>query len=167
MYDPLYDEIEIGRIYLETQKVSYRLMGGFMQANLRFTAERDALLGQMIYELATNVLTHKLPPETVEETGILACDHPATWWQQWKHDIATNTRGLRWIARRWPVHTIRTVHKLTVTLDLRRFRVYPDAPNISPVRGFGINFMNYTSFTTARWDTDDVGANDDTSEAQP
>lgn len=151
--DPLDDEMEIGRVYLETQKVSYRLMGGFMQANLKFTQERDYVLGQMVYELATNVRTHKLPPETVEETGTLACDHPATWWQQWKHDVAAKHWALRWIARRWPVRQTRTVHKLTITLDLRRFRTYPDAPNISSVMGFENYFLGYTRSASAKWDT--------------
>jgi hypothetical protein len=154
---PLDDEATIGRVYLETDRVSYRLMGGFMQAKLKLTEERDYVLGQMVYELATYVRTHRLPPETVEESSVLACDHPATWWQQWKQDVAAKHWVLRWITHRWPVRLTCTVHKLTVTLDLRRFRYYPDAPDISSVAGYETYFLSHSRSADYRWDNETGG----------
>lgn len=157
-YGPLTDSVEAARVYLDTRKVSTRqMMGGFMQANLKFTAERDLMLDHMVYELATYVRSHSLPPEIVEETDFLSCDHPATWWQQWKHDVAAQHWALRWIARWRPVRLTRTVHKLTITLDLRRFRLYPDAPDISSVAGYESYFMGHTRLASAKWDTDSTG----------
>lgn len=151
---PFDDEVEIGHVYLDSQRVaiSQTISGEFMRANLRLTEERDAILNRMIYEISTKVRSHNLPPEQVEETRTLACDHPADWWQQWKHDVAAKHWALRWIVRRRPVQFTRTWHKLTVTMDLRRFRVYPDAPNIGAAHWFAISFMNHTRSVNARWD---------------
>lgn len=106
---PLSDEVPIGRVSLDIQKFgTYRQVSGeFMRNHLRLNMERNALLrsvvDEMVYELSTMVQVHNLPPEEVVETGTLACDRPASWWQQWKQDVAAKHRLLAWLVRRWPV----------------------------------------------------------------
>lgn len=154
------DEIEIGRVWLETQKLSTRryITGEFMRNHLRLSQERGDILSsvfdQMVYELSTMVRVHNLPPEEVVESHTLACDRPSSWWQQWKQDVAAKHRLLAWMVRRWPVRIVRTMHKLTLTLDLRRFRTYPDAPDLSRVDGYALSYMNHTHYVTGKWDTD-------------
>lgn len=157
---PFDDEMLVGRVSLDIQKLSTyrRVSGEFMRNHLRLSERRDALLSgvfdEMAYELSTMVQVHNLPPEEVVETGTLACDRPASWWQQWKQDVAANHRLLAWLVRRWPVRTVRTWHKLTLTVDLRRFRTYPDAPDLSRMDGYALSYMQHTLQVDHRWDSE-------------
>lgn len=154
---PFDDEIEIGHVYLDSQKftVSRAITGEFMSSQARWQVDQGMsfLRDEMVLQLNTRVRVHNLPPEQVAETVRLDCTSPATWWQQWKQDVAAKRGWLSWIVSRWPVKTRTQRHTATVTLDLRRFRVYPDAPNIGHLPGFALNYMNHTWSATERWDT--------------
>lgn len=153
-------KFEIGTAYLDSMKIAFQqqITGEFMREHFRLNVEDDPFTGGIIRRFTTYVRTHNLPSEHVEEVVQLGSHVPTSWWQHWKQDVAAKRSMLRWIVRRWPVKTRTQCHIATVTLDLRRFRVYPDAPNIGDLHGFALNYMNHTKDTSVKWIT---GESDD------
>lgn len=131
--------------------IQHRISGQLLD-DLRLDARQDALnytAEQMVLALATRVQTHNLPPDQITETRSHTTTQPATWWQHWKQDHAP-----QWWLRRWPVRETATEHTLVVTVNLRRFHVYPDAPAI-PHDGYTIAIPNHELWTTVAWITED------------
>jgi hypothetical protein len=127
------------QVILDSRKVVQRFeFTGWMLAH----AKADILhthIGQMIAEISTLVRTHHLPPEQFTRNAELYV--PATWWQHWKRDVAGKRRWLSWIVRRWPVR--HTLTKATMTVDLSRYRTYPDAPDIGHISGYAMNYLQH------------------------
>jgi hypothetical protein len=120
-----------------------RFSGEFMQ--LSSEEEISRVIGQasddMIYEISTQVLTENLPPEEIVQTGSVSIEVPANWWQLLKHRI-----GWKWVLRWWPTKRVTLRVPCTLKVDLRRFRVYPDAINMP---GLGAPVAHHEM--TARW----------------
>jgi hypothetical protein len=110
-----------------------RRISGEMAARLRFSAEPgiDFYADDMLLELSTQVWTEDLPPEHFETTRTFTVTAPASWWQHFKEAYA-GTWWLGWLVRRRPPVTS-TARRTDVTLsvDLRRFRAYPAAPEMT------------------------------------
>lgn len=94
------------------------------------------LHGAMV-SLHSQVTAHDLPPETVEARKTFTIEAPATWWQHLKETHAS-TWWLGWLAR-WRPPVMNTARRVEghLVVNLKRFRVYPDAPPLANRLGRG------------------------------
>jgi hypothetical protein len=130
--------------------ISFGISGEMLEhLKLRRLAD-EPWYGQQLYELATKVWTDSLPPEQVTTTRTHTMEIPATWWQHAKQQHA-NTWWMGWLARRRPPRLRPVTVEATLTVDLRRFRVYPDAPPLHAE--FGRHTVSYTLDETVSWIT--------------
>lgn len=116
----------------------------------------DFLRDQVTVRMVTHVLTDELPPETVTYHTSVTHEIPASTWQMWKL-----RHGKRWYARRfvekWPVqysgHPENRQVGVTATIDLERFRTYPQAPYRAADWGLGRTVLHH-SIRNLRWGID-------------
>lgn len=116
------------------------ILGRFARDSARFEstpgigpmaiADRD-----IIRKLTVYVLADKLPPEQIVETTRVVVRVPASWWDEFKNTYR-NRWWLRALVRRRPVALVDIVRVVTVTVDLRRWRAFPEADVPFP-REFG------------------------------
>lgn len=119
-----------------------------LAASLKFETLRDEVCDQIIYRLTAQVLADQLPPERVERSSSATFDVPASWWQAWKAEHPGLWRG--WLRRRWPALTAEHTRTMTLSVDLRRYRVYPEQTAVLP-QYFGRPVLVATSDTSVRW----------------
>jgi len=156
-----FDEpVDTDQFYLRRQRIALRKLMPqepdlFDSLELR-TRIKDDLIRSMVIELRGHVYTEDLPPEKITcsktiqfhesvESFAEVIDGP---WQRFKYHHRVGGRGpiLRWLVRTlmW-CHLMRPVRyrrtratfpldhedKITLTVDLRRFRIYPGS-NLGP-----------------------------------
>lgn len=119
-------------IPLKLRKVSAVLpVTGQMAASMHLSVASNLesfVRNELLYRLQAQVWTHNLPPEHFETERTFTIEAPVSWWQHFKEQYA-GTWWCGWLARRRPP-VMGTARRTVVTLsvDLSRFRVYPDAP---------------------------------------
>lgn len=84
--------------------------------------ERDLVLQRLVAE----VLAERLPDERVVESVVEEMLRPATWVDHFKLRFAGRW-WVRWWVRWWPVRLVEVPHRLTVVVDLQRWRKFPEA----------------------------------------
>ncbi len=140
-------------ITLNTRRLGQRRMltGEFMRATAKERLEPTLgfMHDEMIYAIDADVRTHNLPPEQIQESTTITFTTPASWWQHWKRDVAAKTWALHWITKLWPIALTTEARTVTLEVDLKRFRMYPDAPNLGNLTGFEVAVPGHE--ITARW----------------
>lgn len=110
-----------------------RRISGEALARLQFGVEPgiDFYADEMLLELSTQVWTETLPPEHFGASRTFTITAPSSWWQHFKETYA-GTWWLGWLARYHPPVMSTARHAVvTLSVDLRRFRVYPAAPEMT------------------------------------
>lgn len=115
-------------------------VGRFVRDTARFSTDPAfdpfALTDKdLVRRLTVDVLADKLPPEEISNAVSVAFKHPASAWQMFKREHERSL-WLGWLVRRRPVVESTVVRIVTVTVDLRRFRTFPEADVPAP-REFG------------------------------
>lgn len=126
-YDYAKSSISLRKVCV-TERIS-----GEMAAHLRFGVEPvvDMLKDEMLLNLSTQVWAEHLPPEHFEAKQTFTITAPASWWQHFKETYA-GTWWLGWLVRRRPPVMSTARHTdVTLSVDLRRFRHYPAAPEMT------------------------------------
>lgn len=106
-------------------------LGSFVDASARYETRGGfdpmSIVDRRLYrQLAADVLAHRLPPEQVVDTTRVVFKSPASWWQMFKRDH-TRSWWLAWLVRRRPVVDTTTLRVITTTVDVQRFRTFPEA----------------------------------------
>lgn len=112
----------------------------------------DRLSGDMICRLRADVLAEKLPPVQVSGQESVTFESPATPFQHWKQKHA-EAWWLVWFVRRWPVREDVTTKTVRMTVDLTKYRSYPQANYILP-DDFGAPVLVHTLSTSFAWDVE-------------
>ena len=81
---------------------------------------------RMLCRLTADVLTEKLPPETINESRIAVWNFPRSSWQHFKLEHSESW-WLGWLVRRRPVQYAVHDKQVTLTVDLERYRTFPQA----------------------------------------
>lgn len=138
-------------VFLEIRKLAMKqAITGHMLDTLTVEVRQDPglfLVDQFLLEFRAQILAHRLPPEKITETAESELEFPATPWQMWKQDHA-GSRWWGWIARRWPVGMKKARVRHVLTVDLQRFRNYPDAPAVPSE--YGIYVRDYQLNTSVK-----------------
>lgn len=128
------EDFQAARLELEWKNFAYRMM---VDMNLMLEPEfmirqdgYDFLRDQMMVAMRVKVLTDNLPPEKVTESTTVRVEEPASTWQMWKRNNQGRWYTKWWLAKwleKWPV--IMTGHdkRVTMSVNLERFRAYPEA----------------------------------------
>ena len=93
-------------------------------------AWRDDMLDDMVFALRAKVLADQLPPEKITRRRDVSWEVPASPWQHFKQHHA-NSWWLRWLVTRRPARLDTHRKMVEFTVDLRRYRTYPEA-RVSP-----------------------------------
>lgn len=124
------------RVVLDLVKVqtSHRISRAVADS-ARLELARDPLTRGLVADLTAYVLADHLPPVSVRETADVDMVRPATWWDHAKLTYAPRWWAGWWV-RRHPARIVTVPHRLTVVVDLHRFRTYPQADvDLSPELG--------------------------------
>lgn len=123
-------------------------------ADAEVSIAQDYVLGQLVYQLRTKVLTDDLPPEQFTAQTAVAFEVPASTWQMWKKRHASRWYARRLVAR-WPVRYEADPDgrgtTAVCTASLERFRAYPRARVALPEDRFGAAVL-FHSVRDLRWD---------------
>ena len=104
--------------------------------------------GHLVYQMASYVLTDKLPPEVVTERGTFHIEVPASPWQQFKATHSDRWWMRRIVARR-PVRMVEHARTAELVVNLERFHAYPQAKYSRELGRPTLSFMLTRQF---RWD---------------
>lgn len=134
-------------------------------ADAEVSIAQDYVLGRLVYQLRTKVLTDDLPSEQFTAQTRVTFEVPASTWQMWKKRHAQ-----RWYARRifarWPVRYEPDPDgrgtTAVCTANLERFRAYPRARVHMPPNRFGAPVL-FHAIRDLRWDYDDSTGQEPTS----
>lgn len=85
----------------------------------------DHQIDRTVYALTAQVLGQRVDRQTANGTATAYFEYPATWWQHWKRDHQRAWYA-RWLVRRWPVRFAQTQRLATVSVDIERYRTFPD-----------------------------------------
>lgn len=95
--------------------------------SIRFAKEFEQdIFERMVYKLEAEVLAEKLPPETINESRIAVWDFPRSSWQHFKLEHSESW-WLGWLVRRRPVQCQVHDKQVTLTVNLERYRTFPQA----------------------------------------
>lgn len=81
---------------------------------------------EALYRLCGYVLAEQLPPVSVTEQVQVGFPMPVSWWDMFKAAHAGRWWA-RWWVRRHPARTRRVTRVAGVTVDLTRYRTFPEA----------------------------------------
>ena len=98
-------------------------LGSFTRDSMEFQ-QREA--DRMVYKLSADVLAEKLPPETINESRIAVWNFPRSSWQHFKLEHSESW-WLGWLVRRRPVQYAVHDKQVTLTVNLERYRTFPQA----------------------------------------
>lgn len=133
---------DLESVYLaKVKRVVATHLGPSVASTLDVSLERT-LVGTLAVRLTAEVLTDQLPPKTVEQTRVVEFETPATWWQHWKLDHATSWYA-GWLVRRRPVRMRRENRALTLSVNLERFRHYPQSTVVVPEDQLGVAVLGH------------------------
>lgn len=130
---PLYTEVQLEKLKVAAQAAIPR---GVMELEAERIGILDDLFRSLVYRLKGYVLAERLPPETVSDSRDVTFDVPASWWQHWKQSHAAAWYA-RWLVKRRPVKHHRVVKRVALTVDLERYRTYPEARVSLPADTWG------------------------------
>lgn len=116
------ETVRLDRIKVAAQTV----LSPSVASSLSMEQVQDDVWGSLIYRLKGYVLAETLPPafETAKHT--VDFKRPASWWQAWK-DEHRGAWYARWLVRRRPPRWVEEPVEVTLTVDLQRYRTYPEA----------------------------------------
>lgn len=110
--------------------VRSRLVGPFVRDSANIEIRSAPIMstvdGSLIRELTAYVLADRLPDEQASEQTRVIVRYPGTSWQMFKHEHERSW-WLAWFVRRRPVRMAVVVRTVTMTVDMRRWRVFPEA----------------------------------------
>lgn len=131
---PLYDAITLDRQrYFVQQSVN---LGAFSSSTMEREQFEEDLWNRMTYRLSADILAERLPNVTESETQTFSIETPATWFQHLKQ-TCYRWRRLDWLARRWPARLETVEKECTLTVNLERYRTYPEADIVLPPDRYG------------------------------
>ena len=99
-------------------------LGSYTRDSMEFNQRR--LVDRMVHQFAAEVLAEKLPPETINESRIAVWNFPRSWWQHFKLEHSESW-WLGWLVRRRPVQYAVHDKQVTLTVNLERYRTFPQA----------------------------------------
>ena len=145
MMDPR-EQVAVQEIVLERVKLGLEhRVGATVLESMRPEVIIDQLSGEMVYRLRAHVLAEKLPPVEVSDQKSVTFESPASPFQHWKQKHA-RTWWLAWFVGRWPVRQEATTKTVRMTVNLTKYRSYPEA-NYAIPDGFGAPVLIHTLST--------------------
>lgn len=133
---PEIDTVTLDRLKFGVRRVideDHLLLNADVEVIAGYTGRRLAVA------LKKDILAEKLPPASVtaHKRVEFSRTFPADWWQLWKNQHAPS-----WFRRRWPVRwtTETEVRDVEVTVDLQKYRTYPEATYALPKLGKPVKF---------------------------
>ncbi len=99
-------------------------LGSYTRDSMEFQQRR--LVDRMVQKLAAEVLGERLPPETINESRIAIWDFPRSSWQHFKLEHS-GSWWLGWLVRWRPVQYEAHDKQVTLTVNLERYRTFPQA----------------------------------------
>ena len=84
---------------------------------------QDHMLRYFTVELKGKLLSDRLPPERVVESTTVRWREPESWW----HHLRATVRWVGWLTAWRPLRYTTHTQTMTLVVDLRRFRNYPEA----------------------------------------
>ncbi len=127
---PAVQQVTLERVELG---LSHRV-GGTVRESVRLDVQTDMVTNDLVYRLGAHVLAERLPPVEVTRETTVEFQSPASPFQHWKQKHAQSW-WLRWFVGRWPVRQDTTVKTATLTVDLTKYRSYPEANYALPELG--------------------------------
>jgi hypothetical protein len=134
----------LDRVVLDRLKVSVcQHISPSIAETVEIRTWTERLTEDLVYELRAHVLAQRLPTEqvtestTIEGSETVTWTIPATWWDHWKADHAESWWA-GWFVRLRPPRTAehsKTMgysRDVTLTVDLRRYRTFPEADYVPP-----------------------------------
>lgn len=121
---------------LERLKLGLQMrVGAHVLDSLRLERQQDMIYNDLLYRLEASVLAEKLPPEKVERSKVVTLDFPASSWQHFKQEHSESW-WLGWLVRRRPIRYQALEQTATLTVDLERYRTFPQCNYVFP-KGLG------------------------------
>lgn len=125
---------ESARLELEWKTFAHRVMvdaGLMLEPEVMIRQDGyNFMMDQIMVGMRTKILTDELPPESVTRSHDVVVYEPASTWQMWKRNNRCRWYTWKWLdawLKRWPVKTREYKVCASVTLDLMRYRAYPEA----------------------------------------
>lgn len=116
--------MEYGLTSYVREPAAHNPLGTFANDLMAVHLKREA--EGMRVKLTTHVLADKLPPVCVSRTVPVSFMFPRSPFQHWKQKHA-DAWWLHWFVRRWPIGMEQHNQQVSLTVDLQRFRTYPEA----------------------------------------
>lgn len=153
---------EASRLEMQWKEFGHRMMvdaGLMLEPEFMVSDQAGFLMDQIMIGMRTRILTDNLPPEVVTETTTVRVEEPASTWQMWKR----NNQGrwytkwwlVKWLAK-WPVIMKGHDKRITMSVDLERFRTYPEARYRASDFGLGRAVLLH-SISPVSWRYEDYG----------
>jgi hypothetical protein len=121
-----YESLTLERLQFQAQTS----VGAAVRASLRPRLDED-IWGGLVYRLTADVLAEKLPPESFERSSKYTWRFPSSPWQHFKQNHAESW-WLGWLVRRRPVQLTNHVKTAILTVNLDRYRTFPQANYVFP-----------------------------------
>jgi hypothetical protein len=124
---PSYEALALQRLRIGLEQ----RIGAQVIESLELHQVEDIFTRSIVTRLTADVLAEKLPPEKIERSKTVALDFPASSWQHFKQEHSESW-WLRWLVRRWPVRIQQLEQTVTLTVDLERYRTFPQCNYVFP-----------------------------------
>jgi hypothetical protein len=122
----------------------------------------DFMRDQVRLAMRTKILTDNLPPEKITKSTTVRVEEPASTWQMWKRNNQGKWYTKWWLAKwleKWPVIMNGHDKTVTMTVNLERFRAYPEAKYRASQMGLGRVRLMHT-LSEPWWDNTDPVSED-------
>jgi hypothetical protein len=124
---PSYEALTLQRLRIGLEQ----RVGAHMIESLELHQVEDVFTRSIVTRLTADVLAEKLPPERVERSSEFTWEFPASPFQHWKQKHQ-GAWWLRWFVARRPVRRTRHKKVATLTVDLERYRTFPQCNYVFP-----------------------------------
>lgn len=128
------EDFQSARLELQWKDFATRMMvdaGLLLEPEIMIRQDAyDFIRDQIVLGFRAKILTDELPPETVTRSTKFPVYEPASTWQMWKRNNRLKWYTKWWLdawLKRWPVRTREYQVGVDCTIDLSRFRAYPEA----------------------------------------
>lgn len=122
----------IDKLVLERMRVGARqVVGASVVESMRLEQWVEPMSRGLVHALTAEVLAEKLPPERIDKSQTFGMDFPASPFQHWKQKHR-DSWWLRWFVQRRPVKTDRYEKTAFLTVDLERYRAFPQCNYVFP-----------------------------------
>jgi len=133
---PAYDVVTLERLKVGFQQ----RVGASVADSIQLSRWEDKIYGDLMYGLTAYVLAERLPPVTEQASKTVEFQAPAKWFQHLKQTLYRLGRKSwhrrSWLERHWPVRMKTHAQVVTLSVDLQRYRTYPEANVVLP-KGYG------------------------------